>query len=146
MVLILSFGRSLTCPSGKPLRLSFKLKRRGDELPASGCAYDRGGAKRQAMHAVAPARATLIDLRPTESVADYDPLWNGWGPGARWGGGWGGRRWGWGWGGWGPWGPEMTTITQYSGQVLANLQGPSGFMRCDFRLMRPSTGMGGGGA
>jgi hypothetical protein len=81
----------------------------------------------------------------SESVADYDPLWNGWGPGARWGGGWGGRRWGWGWGGWGPWGPEMTTITNYSGQVLANLQGPSGFMRCDFRLMSPSSGMAGGG-
>jgi hypothetical protein len=81
----------------------------------------------------------------SESVADYDPLWNGWGGGFGWGRGWGGRRWGWGWGGWGPWGPEMTTITNYSGQVLANLQGPSGFMRCDFRLMSPSSGMAGGG-
>ena len=70
----------------------------------------------------------------SESVIDYDPLWNGWGPG-----------WGWGWGGWGPWGPSMDTITHYSGQVLANLQGPGGFMRCDFRLMRPSSGMAGGG-
>jgi hypothetical protein len=82
----------------------------------------------------------------SESIADYDPLWNGWGPGWGWGGGWGGRAWGWGWGGWGPWGPSMETITHYSGQVLANLQGPGGFMRCDFRLMRPSYGMGGGGA
>jgi hypothetical protein len=40
----------------------------------------------------------------------------------------------------------MQTITYYSGQVLANLQGPGGFMRCDFRLMRPSYGMGGGGS
>jgi hypothetical protein len=39
----------------------------------------------------------------------------------------------------------METITHYSGQVLANLQGPRGFMRCDFRLMRPSYGMAGGG-
>ena len=39
----------------------------------------------------------------------------------------------------------MDTITHYSGQVLANLQGPGGFMRCDFRLMRPSSGMAGGG-
>lgn len=82
----------------------------------------------------------------SEAVTDYDPLWNGWGPGAMWGGGWGGRAWGWGWGGWGPWGPQMQTMTQYSGQVLANLQGPGGFMRCDFRLMRPSVGMAGGGA
>ena len=59
----------------------------------------------------------------SESVSDYDPLWNGWGP----------------------WGPSMETITHYSGQVLANLQGPGGFMRCDFRLMRPSYGMAGGG-
>jgi hypothetical protein len=82
----------------------------------------------------------------SETVSDYDPLWNGWGPGYGWGGGWGGRPWGWGWGGWGPWGPSMQTMTQYSGQVLANLQGPNGFMRCDFRLMRPSSGMSGGGA
>jgi len=81
----------------------------------------------------------------SESVADYDPLWNGWGGGWGWGRGWGGHGWGWGWGGWGPWGPDMTTITHYSGQVLANLQGPGGFMRCDFRLMRPSYGMAGGG-
>jgi hypothetical protein len=39
----------------------------------------------------------------------------------------------------------MDTITHYSGQVLANLQGQGGFMRCDFRLMRPSSGMAGGG-
>ena len=78
-----------------------------------------------------------------EARVDYGPLWNGWGPGWGWGGGWGGRRWGWGWGGWGSWGPD--TITQYSGQVLANLQGPGGFMRCHFTLMSPSSGMAGGG-
>jgi len=78
-----------------------------------------------------------------ETIADYSPLWYGWGPGWGWGRGWGGRYWGYGWGGWGPWGPE--TITHYSGQVLANLQGPGGFMRCDFRLARPSSGISGGG-
>ena len=36
----------------------------------------------------------------SESIADYDPLWNGWGAGFGWGRGWGGRGWGWGWGGW----------------------------------------------
>lgn len=81
----------------------------------------------------------------SESVADYDPLWRGWGGGFGWGHGWGGHAWGWGWGGWGPWGPDEETITHYSGQVLANLQGPGGFMRCNFRLMRPSMGMIGGG-
>jgi hypothetical protein len=77
----------------------------------------------------------------SESIADYDPLWFGWGPGFHRGFG----RFGWGWGGWGPWGPYSDTITNYSGQVLANLQGPAGFMRCDFRLMSPSSGMAGGG-
>ena len=81
----------------------------------------------------------------SESVVDYDPLWNGWGPGFGWGRGFGGHLWGGGWGGWGPWGPSMDTVTHYSGQVLANLQGPGGFMRCDFRLMSPSSGMAGGG-
>jgi len=80
-----------------------------------------------------------------ESVAYYDPLWNGWGPGWGWGGGWGGRGWGWGWGGWGAWGPYDDTITQYTGQVLANLSGPAGHMRCHFTLARPYSGMAGGG-
>ena len=78
----------------------------------------------------------------SESVSDYDPLWYGWGPG--WGRG-AGFAWGWGWDGWGPWGPSLQTVTHYSGQVLANLQGPGGFMCCDFRLMSPSSGMAGGG-
>ena len=42
-------------------------------------------------------------------------------------------------------GPDDETITHYSGQVLANLQGPGGFMRCHFTLMSPSSGMAGGG-
>lgn len=79
----------------------------------------------------------------SESVADYDPLWYGWGGGFGWHRPFG--RFGWGWGGWGPWGPDMETITHYSGQVLANLQGPGGFMRCHFTLMSPSYGMAGGG-
>jgi len=78
-------------------------------------------------------------------VDDYGPLWAGWGPGYNWGRGWGGRRWGAGWGGWGAWGPERTSITQYTGQVLANLQGPGGYMRCQFTLARPSSGISGGG-
>jgi hypothetical protein len=78
-----------------------------------------------------------------EARVDYDPLWYGWGTGFGWHRRWSG--WGFGWGGWGPWGPGPDTITQYSGQVLANLQGPGGFMRCHFTLMSPSSGMAGGG-
>ena len=37
------------------------------------------------------------------------------------------------------------TITQYSGQVLANLQGPGRLHALPVRLMSPSSGMAGGG-
>ena len=87
----------------------------------------------------------FFQITQESRVDDYGPLWNGWGPGYGWGGGWGGRGWGYGWGGWGAWGPYNETITHYSGQVLANLQGPSGFMRCHFTLQSPSSGMAGGG-
>ena len=63
---------------------------------------------------------------------DYGPLWNGWGPGFGWGRGFGGRP-GARAGAAGAHGDLQDTITHYSGQVLANLQGPGGFMRCDFR-------------
>lgn len=80
----------------------------------------------------------------SESRLDtYGGLWNGWGPGFGWHRSW--DRWGWGWGGWGAWGPYPETLTSYSGQVLANLQGPGGFMRCHFVLQSPSSGMAGGG-
>ena len=88
----------------------------------------------------------FFQITQESRVTDYDPLWNGWGPGYGWGRGWGGRRWGYGWGGWGPWGPDQQTIIHYSGQILANLQGPGGFMRCNFALARPSSGIAGGGA
>jgi len=87
----------------------------------------------------------FFQITQESRIDTYSPLWRGWGGGFGWGGGWGGRRFGWGWGGWGPWGPYDDTITQYSGQVLANLQGPGGFVRCHFNLMRPMSGMAGGG-
>jgi hypothetical protein len=65
-------------------------------------------------------------------VDDLGPLWNGWVGRYHW------RGWDW-------WGPQSETITHYSGQVLANLQGSDGFMRCHFRLVDPSSGMGQGG-
>jgi hypothetical protein len=87
----------------------------------------------------------MFQITQESRVTDYGPLWAGWGTGWGWGHGWGGRSWGWGWGGWGPWGPSDQTITHYSGQVLANLAGPGGYMRCHFTLMSPSYGMAGGG-
>lgn len=78
-------------------------------------------------------------------VDELAPLWTGWGG---YGGGWRGRggRGYWGGGGyWGPWGPSSSIVTHYSGKVLANLQGADGRMRCRFTLMRPSSGMAGGG-
>ena len=85
----------------------------------------------------------MFQITQESRVSDYGSLWYGWGGGFRWHRPFG--RFGWGWGGWGPWGPDEETITHYSGQVLANLQGPGGFMRCHFTLMSPSYGMAGGG-
>ena len=87
----------------------------------------------------------FFQITQESRLMDYGPLWNGWGPGWGWGRGWGGRSWGYGWDGWGPWGPTPETITHYSGQILANLQGPGGFMRCNFALASPSSGIAGGG-
>jgi hypothetical protein len=70
-------------------------------------------------------------------VEELGPLWTGWGPGP----GWRHR----GWGGWDNWGPSDQFITHYSGRVLANLSGPAGPMRCRFTLIRPASGMAGGG-
>jgi hypothetical protein len=85
----------------------------------------------------------MFQITQESQVSDYGSLWYGWGGGFGWHRPFG--RFGWGWGGWGPWGPDEETITHYSGQVLANLQGPGGFMRCHFTLMSPSYGMAGGG-
>ena len=65
-------------------------------------------------------------------VTDTYPLWTGWAGRYRWNG-------------WNYWGPQDEVLTHYSGKVLANLQGPNGYMRCQFTLASPSSGMDGGG-
>ena len=65
------------------------------------------------------------------TIDTLGPLWAGWGPGR--------------WGGWGYWDSGPAFVTQYTGKVVANLQGPSGYMRCRFTLIRPASGMSGGG-
>lgn len=87
---------------------------------------------------------TFFQITQETRVDDLGPLWAGWGPIGPYRGGW--RRGGWGWGGgWGYWGPSQDFVTHYSGKVLANLVGPDGRMRCRFTLIRPSSGMSGGG-
>lgn len=66
------------------------------------------------------------------TVDELGPLWVGWS----------GR---WRWHGWEDWGPDEAFATKYTGKVLANLQGPKGYMRCRFTLADPSAGMAGGG-
>ena len=64
---------------------------------------------------------------------DLQPLWAGWG-----------RR----WHEWPYWGDDFgpSFMTHYSGRVLANLVSSTGqHMRCNFRLVRPASGMSGGG-
>ena len=70
------------------------------------------------------------------SQTRYDtlgPLWMGWH-----------RGW-WDWPYWGGYpGPQFEV--RYSGKVVANLDGPDGdHMRCRFHLVRPMSGMAGGG-
>lgn len=66
-------------------------------------------------------------------VEDLGPLWGGWH-----------NR----WSGWAYWNREPSDefVTHYSGKVVANLDGPNAeHMRCHFSLVRPASGMAGGG-
>lgn len=66
-------------------------------------------------------------------IDDLGPLWGGWSPR---------------WRGWSYWGSQPTAafVTHYSGRVVANLEGPNAeHMRCHFQLIRPTSGMAGGG-
>ena len=77
-------------------------------------------------------RGPFFQVTQETRIDELAPLWVGWG-----------RRWR--WHGWDYWGPRQSFVTQYTGRVLANLEGPGGRMRCRFALMRPSAGMAGGG-
>jgi hypothetical protein len=66
-------------------------------------------------------------------VDDLQPLWIGWHNRFR---------------DWPYWGDEFgpSFVTHYSGRVMANLTNSTGeHLRCNFRLVRPSSGMRGGG-
>jgi hypothetical protein len=110
------------------------LTRRG-EMRAS-FAWTAQGPTRGEMTATlangAIYRGRFFQITQDTVATDLGPLWTGWRGRNRWRG-------------WGYWGPDSETITHYSGQVLANLQGPDGFMRCRFTLVQPSSGMQQGG-
>ena len=73
----------------------------------------------------------FFQITQESRIDTLGPLWIGWH-----------RR----WRGWEIWEPNTEFVTHYSGRVLANLAGPDGtHMRCDFQLMRPTSGMAGGG-
>jgi hypothetical protein len=79
-----------------------------------------------------------LEITSTAQNTQFAPMWMGWSPGWN----------DWGYGGLGAFGgfPMDATTTNYSGKVVANLQGPnSQRMRCNFSLNDPPSGMGGGG-
>jgi hypothetical protein len=79
-----------------------------------------------------------LEVTSTAESTQFAPMWAGWSPGWN----------DWGYGGFGAFGgfPLDGTTTNYSGKVVANLQGPgSQRMRCNFALNDPPSGMGGGG-
>lgn len=73
----------------------------------------------------------FLQVTSTVRVDPLEPLWHGW------------RR---GWADWGYGDPASAFSTDYSGKVIANLQGPDDQrLRCRFRLNDPVGGMGSGG-
>ena len=100
-------------------------------------AWEAEGPTRGAMTAMLSTgetyRGPFFQITRETRIEELHPLWVGWAGRGRW------HR-------WGAWGPEEFRATQYTGRVLANLAGPRGQMRCNFRLIRPSSGMAGGGA
>ncbi|SFM93160.1 hypothetical protein SAMN05444747_11198 [Variovorax sp. OV329] len=79
----------------------------------------------------------FFQITQTQSTTSLAPMWDGWAPG---------------WTDWPYWGPPggfdaMSFSTLYSGKVVANLRSPGGdSMRCRFHMIRPESGMQGGGA
>jgi hypothetical protein len=79
----------------------------------------------------------FFQITKQTTVDSLEPLWVGW----RGGYGGFGR-----FGGWNDWDSGSAFITHYSGRVVANLGATDGeHMRCKFQLVRPRTGMSGGG-
>ncbi len=100
--------------------------------------WEMSGAREGTMTAMLSTGETFtgryFQITRETRVDTLGPLWTGWA--TPWVG----------WPYWGPIDPGPQFITFYSGRVLANLQGPNGaYMRCSFTLIRPASGMAGGG-
>ena len=77
-----------------------------------------------------------LEITSTAQTPQFNPMWMGWTPGWR----------DWTYGGFGTFPITNGTTTNYTGKVVANLQGPvSQRMRCSFSLNDPPSGMSGGG-
>jgi hypothetical protein len=77
----------------------------------------------------------FLQVTSTSRADSFAPMWYGWRTGWNdwdyWGGGWA---------------SDPISVRNYSGKVMANLQGAgSQRMRCKFQLNDPSSGMSGGG-
>jgi hypothetical protein len=122
----LGTGTGSTSPGDQPVSFNWKSKDGGvtgtmSATLANGAAYT----------------GPYLEVTSTADSTQFYPMWSGWSPGwSDWGYG--------GLGGFGGIGEGFTT--NYSGKVVANLQGPgSQRMRCNFSLNDPPSGMGGGG-
>lgn len=94
---------------------------------------DRSGTMEAALSDGAHYGGQYFQITSDTRVEQIGPLWSGW------------HR---GWRGWRDWDsePNNAFVTHYSGRVMANLAGVDGqHMRCNFRLVHPSSGMAGGG-
>jgi hypothetical protein len=95
---------------------------------------DRTGTLNAAVSTGEAYSGKYFQITAESRVDQLGPLWDGWR--------------GYGRGGWRYWDSEPRTafVTHYSGRVVANLLGPNGtHMRCRFQLIRPASGMAGGG-
>jgi hypothetical protein len=81
-------------------------------------------------------KGSYFQITRETRVERLEPLWDGWGRGARRSSSW--RYW--------SADPGPGFIKTYSGRVLANLHASDGeYMRCRFNLISPQRGMAGGG-
>lgn len=124
----LGTGTGSTSPGDQPVSFNWKSKDGGvtgtmsATLP-NGTAYT----------------GPYLEITSTADSTQFTPMWSGWTPGwSDWGYG--------GYGAFGGFGVGDGIVTNYTGKVVANLQGPgSQRMRCNFDLNNPPAGMGGGG-
>jgi hypothetical protein len=112
-----------TLSGGDAANVDFDWKSQGDVAGAMTASFSDGRA----------FTGSFFQITQDTQIDRVAPLWAGWSP--RWQG----------WYGWDA-NPGPDFVKHYSGRVLANLTGVNGeHMRCRFQLVRPRSGMQGGG-